>query len=319
MMNHDRVLELASKLLHVQESRGASEAEASFASERLQQLLQEHNLTLSEVEARDGDTSTPAAKRTKEEIKRYSSKSQAWRETLLRAVAECNFCLPYSSLGGLLIVIGREINVTITKQTYEYLCATFLRLARDAGYPLWSKEHRQNFIYFMDGAVSRVSQRLMERRRQAELDGLKQRQAGDGSGTALILSDVYGSEADLNNDFLNNYPAGTTAARRREAQVTNARREEERQRLVSEGVDSTVAWYKVHGYSDERIAAIVADDKKRQRRRESRHNHGAHNWSRSDQAHYRKINSRAYKSGSEAGSSVGLDDQVGGDDRRRLT
>ncbi len=42
----DRVLQHAAKLLAVQENRGASEAEATFATERLQRLLQDHNLTL---------------------------------------------------------------------------------------------------------------------------------------------------------------------------------------------------------------------------------------------------------------------------------
>lgn len=78
-MNTEKVLKLAAKLLAIQEHRGATEAEAANAAEHLQRLLQEHNLTLSQIEAA-GDQTAPTETRVKEAVKSYSSRSQQWRQ-----------------------------------------------------------------------------------------------------------------------------------------------------------------------------------------------------------------------------------------------
>ncbi len=315
--NIDKVLERAAKLMAVQENRGASEAEANIAAEHLQRLLQEHNLTLSQVEEHSSDGGVDT-KRVKDDIKTHKSRSQQWRVALLKGIAKNNFCLAQErsnwKTGPSLVVVGREINVKVTKMTYDYLSETFIREAREHGFPIWTKACRRDFIYFMDGATSRVIERLDQRRREAEVESAMKPTVGNSTGRELVLSDVYGSEADLNNDALNNYPVGTTAERRREQADKSARQKVEHDRLVAEGINDTVAWYRAYGYSEERSAELA----KHYSRRRGGRGSSSQNWSRRDEAENRKVSSASYKAGRNTGASVGLDGQVGGGNPRRL-
>ena len=257
--NVDKILSRAAKLLALQEHRGATEAEAAVAAEHLQRLLQDHNLTLSQVEARSdgGETTT---KRVKDDIKIRAATvhSEKWRDVLLSGIARNNFCLARASerFDGetrvcRVVVVGREININVTRMTYDYLVEVFCRSAKEIGLKNASAT-RRDYVYFMDGAVSRVIERLDERRRarEAEDEARRAPAAANGSHRELMLSDVYGSEADLNNDALNGFPVGTTAALRREAAERSERQRVEHDRLVAEGVDDTVAWYRAYGYDE---------------------------------------------------------------------
>lgn len=318
--NIDKILARAAKLMAVQEGRGATEAEAANAAEHLQRLIQEHNLTLSQVEQHGGDSSVPAANRVKETT--TTSIYQPWRAELLNGVARNNFCITSNRTEFLdkgrrqyAMLVGREVNVNVTKMTYEYLSDAFTRVCKEL-YGVRKVSNRRDWSYFMDGAVGRVIERLNERRREAEAASQRTPTTGNGTHQELVLSDVYGSEDDLNNDMLNGYPAGTTATKRRESAERQARQEAERDRLVAEGMDSTRAWYKSHGYSDELVESIVKQSNTH--RRGSAHRHNTTGWSRRDEAEHRKISSAAYKSGYATGSSVGLDTQVGGGNPRRI-
>ncbi len=317
--NIDKVLARAAKLMAVQENRGSSEAEATVAAEHLQRLLQEHNLTLSQIEqhSAEGDVQS---KRVKDDVKMAASKRMAWRLALLKGIAQNNFCLavqsgPYTTPKRTMIV-GREVNVNVTKMTYDYLAEAFIRAAKEAGFPIWTKAVKREFGYFMDGAVSRVIERLDQRRREAEAESRNQPVSGNGSHQELVLSDVYGSEADLNNDALNGFPAGTTATRRRESAEKETRISAEIKRLEETGVPWINAWYLARGYSEEQ-AAEWARQYKRQSQRGGRGGR-ASGFSRRNEAEYRKVNSTAYKSGRSTGSSIGLDSQVGGGNPRRI-
>lgn len=320
-MDQSRVLKMAAKLLAVQEGRGASEQEAAFAAEKLQQLLQDHNLTMSQVESEQGDGAAPVAARVKDSLELRTAKSQEWRQVLLKGIANNNFCLAATSLysGGKVSIVGRELNVNVTKMTYDYLAEAFVRTAKSQGLTRETKT-RRDYVYFMHGAVSRVVERLDERRRQREAEDAERTQtpSGNGSHKELVLSDVYGSEADLNNDHYNRFPPGTTAARRRETVERTQRQTVEHDRLVAEGVDSTVAWYRAYGYSEE-DATAQAVRFSRSSRRSGRHSSRAQNWSRRDETEYRKVNSPAYKAGRQTGNDVGLDGQVGAGSTRRIT
>ena len=314
MMNTEKVLALAAKLLAVQESRGASENEAAVAAEHLQKLLQDHNLTLSQVEADQGASDV---KRVKDAV--TGSVWQPWRAKLISGIAKNNFCLAADSITYVgknrvqrILVIGREVNVNVTKMTYDYLADAFLQIVK-AKYGVRTVATRRDHAYFMDGAVSRVVERLDLRRREREAEDAARAANATGNGThrELVLSDVYGSEAELNNDALNGYPPGTTAQRNREAEERRFRQRTEHDRLVAEGIDSTVAWYRAYGYSEEQTVSS-AKALNRRSRRSGRYRHGAQNWSRRDEAFHRKVNSKSYKAGRCAGNEVGLDSQLGG-------
>lgn len=325
-MSMEKVLSLAAKLMAVQENRGASETEATMAAEKLQQLLQDHNLSMSQVEQAAGDGAAPVAKRVKDAIR--TSVWQTWRAFLLEGIARNNFCLARAMTKWLdngdrqqtTVIVGREVNINVTKLTYDYLVNAFQRAVAELGIKRSaSTQQRKEFDWFMEGAVTRVVERLDERRRERERESEAAKQATTGSGTGkeLVLSDVYGSEADLNNDALNGFPAGTTAARRRENAERMARQEAKREELIAAGMDSTIAWYISIGYSETQAVEMHANQKNQSQRRGS-HRHSAHNWSRRDEAQYRKVNSAVYQAGRETGNNVGLDGQVGATSRKRL-
>lgn len=338
-------LRRAKKLMALAHDGGATEAEAAAAAAKLQELLQDRNLTLAQVEGASLDgPETKREKRTADRRAMYE-----YQQNLMRTLADNNFCLhhlarvfvrdrgwgavtrPLKDEAGQIVrdenghakivtghyekrhlLVGRQLNVDVTIATYDYLLEA---LARANPYDHRSKDGKR----FLDGGVSRLVERLVEKRRQREAEDEAKRSgrvpAGNGTHRELVLSDVYGSEADLNNDAYNGFPPGTTAANRRRAEELEMERKAVRERLVAEGVDPDVAWYRSYGYDDERAVQRVADD----RRRSGRPGRGrARSWTRGDEAHYRKINSESYRAGRAAGGTIGLDDQVGAASRKRI-
>lgn len=317
-MANEQVLVKISKLLALQTSKGATEAEASLAAEHVQRLLQEHNLTLSQVESFGGKSSDSTRSKKETEFRAMYE----WHRTLMSQLAENNFCMYltqkvvnakplYSGGRGktsrVHVLVGRDINVMVTMQTYEYLTTTLGRLADEAGY---TGKQMQDRTRFQEGAVERITARLYKRRceREAE-DRARQAQAvPNGSGRELVLADVYGTEADLNNDVLNGYPLGTTATQNRKIKAREIARQAEQERLQAEGVDAIEAFYRAYGYSVEKSKEYADNYKKSSRRRGGRGR--SQNWTRSDQANYEKRNSTSYRAGQEAGNKIGLDAQV---------
>lgn len=331
------VLDKIAKLLALSEGRGTTEAEASLAAEHVQRLLQDHGLTLAQVETAQGGLSADA-KRVNQNFGDMRA-MYLYQRNLMATVADNNFCLhrvvktfvPCDKWGaakgrvdGVLVrgymqnqhsLVGRELNVNVTVQTYRYLMEA---IERACPFDRRSVDGKR----FLEGAVARVTERLTERRHQREAEDEARRSAqpaaGNGSGRELVLSDVYGSEADLNNDTLNNFPPGTTATKRREAVARQAQQQAEHDRLMAEGVDSDVAWYRAYGYGEERAVELSASWKRRSRR--NRGGRGrSQNWTQNDARHHDKINSTAYKAGRVAGDGVGLDNQVGASRRKAIT
>lgn len=337
MATTSNVLEKAKKLLAVRDGRGVTENEAAMAAEALQRLLQDHNLTLAQVEAAGGSSDEP----TKREKATTAHRAMyAYQQTLMEALAENNFCLHVirkefvrdrgwgaakrydpetkETVTGHLekrhVLVGRELNVAVTVQTYEYLVEA---LGRASPYDHRTTEGKR----FLEGAATRVAERLREKRLERERESKAAEEArhaaANGSGKELVLSDVYGSESDLNNDALNGFPPGTTAARRRERIEKEAAQKAEHDRLVAEGLGDTEAWYRAYGYGANRAAELAADYDKWSRRRRGGRGRTT-NWTQSDRAHHAKVSSAAYKAGRSAGDQVGLDAQVGATKRRAI-
>jgi hypothetical protein len=316
------ILDKIAKLLALQESRGATEAEAQLACEHVQRLLQEHNLTLSEVEAHGGKSDSLTAARTKVSLRVVKNKRMQWRVRLVEGIAQSQFCLAHSQtyyeresakFRKRIVLVGRDVNVKSVQMMFEYLEAACVRALRDSGYPMTEGgNYTRDAAYFLEGAAERLSERLAARRAERERES-EERARASSDGKSLVLSDVYGTEHDLNNDHLNNFPPGTTAARRRAGEERVARQEAEYARLRAEGVEETVAWYRSHGYSEERAAEAAAEYQRSSARSARRGGRGgsANNWSRSNEEAYRRQTSSAFKRGLATGASIGLDEQVG--------
>lgn len=323
---NSQIFDRIAKLLAVQESRGASENEAAIAAEHVQRLLEQHNLTLSDVERHGGSSDT--GKRTKDNTLK-ASPFQPWRVSLMEGIAQNQFCIARGTFvyegkkrTQRLLVVGREINVRAAKLTYNYLATALLRALKDQGFKLTDNTgYSKEGTYFLEGAVERIVRRLniLREKREAESAAAAANQQKATGHNALVLSDVYGSESDLNNDALNGYPQGTTAARRRAQQEREANQRKTHDELVAQGVDSDVAWYRAYGYSEEQAKAAATSWKRSQSQR-SRHSWSgsSQNWTRRDQAHYDKVTSKAYSAGTKTGDSIGLDPQVGGSSVKKI-
>lgn len=322
-----KILERISKLLAVNVARGATEAEAAIAAEHVQRMLQEHNLSLSTVEQAQGDGYESTIKR--EKVNTGLRAMYKYQRDLMGAVADSNFCLhkivevktPRRSEGPdrmsqQHVLVGREVNVKASTMLYDYLIVAVKRAATDAGYTE-GKDGR----YFMEGAVSRLTERLAARRRERERESAAnaaQAQAkGNGTGKELVLADVYGSELDQNNDVLNGFPLGTTAKRRAETQRREHERKEMEKQLVADGVDPTEAFYRSLGYGVEEAAALAQPTPTTERERQ-RGRGRSQRFTRGDRDYWAKVGSPAYGAGREAGSKIGLDGQLNASTQKRL-
>src|SRR5713226_3060863 len=174
------ILAKIQKLLALSNGSGTTEAEASLAAEHVQRLLQDNGLTLAQVEAAGGasDESVRREKTTTEHRAMY-----AYQRTLMAALADNNFCLhvlrdefvPNPNWGSKRkydkatdsyirgykskrhMLVGRNLNVQVTMQMYEYLTKA---LTGVSPYKHMTTDNNR----FLEGGVSRLVERLAERR-----------------------------------------------------------------------------------------------------------------------------------------------------------
>lgn len=118
------------KLLALTEERGATKEEAASAAAKVQALLFEHNLEMSEC----------TASQIVEDIDRYdnalgvpagSPYNQPYR-TLYSQICRYNFCKLINIGDGKVAIIGKKSNVEVCRYLYEYLSATLTGLANKA-------------------------------------------------------------------------------------------------------------------------------------------------------------------------------------------
>lgn len=315
------------------QAKNSSEAEAQAAALKVQEMLQDYGLTMSQIEESGEKNNDPLAEREAQKPDAVKAMYE-WQQKLMATIAEGLFCFhairrseeKRTDKSGLTrmrhrhYLVGRRINVDVAISTYLYLEKTVKRIAEEKGF---GAKDRKSYNLFIEGAVSRLKERLDERRYEREAQSAKEaeeaRRRSGSTGTSLVLSDVYGSEADLNNDLLNGFPAGTTAARRRDREAKEIAREAREKGLIEQGVERTEAFYLSHGYSAETAKAYAKKWNNRQNHRFSRGHNVHRGWTRADEKHHLKITSAAYKSGRDAGNDIGLDTQVGNTKRKAIT
>ncbi len=321
------VLAKINKLLALADNkRGATEAESLLAASKAQELLQEYGLSIAEVEAAGGKSDDGG--REKRVVKRGAM--YAWQKALMATLADTNFCMhrihvEFDEETKRRVkrhqLVGRRVNVEATQLTYDYLITTMKRRVRDEGYAPGT--HSETAYHcWLEGCSERLRERLEEKAEQAKRDSAKRKAAGNGTGRELVLSDVYGSECDLNNDVLNGFAAGTTAAKRRaneeKARAFDAKYEE----LKATGVEDTEAWYLAHGYGAESAKQFATDWNRKQARASRRSSSGRSyrggGWTKSDQRRAEKRDRVAYRAGSAAGDAIGLDPQAGHSEKKRI-
>lgn len=336
-----KIVERARKILALARDAGAAEGEVSNALALLQDMLQEHGLSMAEVEA--GGTKEADSLESREKFSGFERAGAAWQRKLMGTLAENNFCAHWvqdwyrpSSRGTVTrwdeatgdyrkfrrskrhVLIGRVSNVAVTRLTYEYLTDAMDRLLRDAGL----SQKAEGSVRWLEGCADRLCERLVQRRQSAEQASSSKPAQANGSGRELMtLTDLYGSEADLNDDFRRCVAPGTTAQERRERQAEEAERRAARDEkiaaLVASGMDPEVARYVAAGHSQEaaeRIAHPPEQKEETAKQRAKRERRDQAWWdryqARQNREYWRKEGHPAYRAGQRAADDIGLDDQL---------
>lgn len=304
-----KAIEQVEKLLRLA-GKNQNENEAAAATAKAQEILLKFNLDMSVVEQNSG-ASSGKREDTKFEGGLYHYQRDVWG-----AVAELNFCMYWNQynwdkdkrsrrgrVGGYMFqhrVVGRSVNVVVTKNMADYILGTIERMARER-FPEPSQFFTRRANSYREGLAEAVIGKIYDRRRHllAE-DKKKERDAkraaeklereGVSTATTLTLSTLRKSEKDANTDFI--YGEGTSArwAAAEAAAAENYRKREE----------EYTKWAKAHPEE-----AVAKEAERRKQRRRSSWNAGMGSGSK-------KRDHGAYYEGQDKGREISIDPQAEG-------
>jgi len=295
------------KLLALANDSRGNENEAAAAAAKAQALMAEYNLSMASLGTNNQE---PSSDRVKDPA--TIAAAQDWQVVLMSSIARNNFVRHWTvtvydkradGKGKVRhrrrhALLGRKINVQMVVQTYEYLLQAMDRVC-----PFEDRRNRSAISWFA-GCADRLSERLDAKRREMEAQSRTDRMdARRGNGTDLVLSDVFSSEEDLNNDFYYGYEPGTTARRRKEREEQDRIRAEEFRREREEYIARHGAVVVVQ----EDVKPKTEKELEKERRAEER---WRATYQRRQEREAAKIDHHAYHAGSFAGRDIGLDDQI---------
>ncbi len=307
------LIDKITKLLALAEGN-SNEFEAMAAAAKVQKLLAEHNLEMAEIQsarAANGAQVEGATPR-KDEVASSSAMYQ-YQRTLMSTVARNNFCLHLIServkedkkarYGTRKVkahrIIGAHVNVIGCTILYEYLIQAMDRLL-----PWQGMEKRgKNALLWLEGCVSRLGHRLDAQRQEAEAFSANRKTDAGGGNSLVLMSDIHGTETDLNRDHLYGWPAGTVARERRERDARHAAY------LAELSARPPAPAPLVVPVPPREKSTRPETDRQRQQReaREKRAEEAEYaRWAK----YQNKYNSSAYRMGNEAGNDIGLTAQI---------
>jgi hypothetical protein len=128
-MSKEEVIKKIQKLLAMSQANGASENEAMMAASKVQQLLQEHNLSLGEI--KDNQTIEDI------DWEKVEIDNAKWKGWIRQATAELYFCTTYNDIKfdndfkrvKVAVFVGRESNRIVAKSMYDYFINTVERMS----------------------------------------------------------------------------------------------------------------------------------------------------------------------------------------------
>lgn len=177
------IIQRLQKVMALKES--PSEGEAQAATEMLERLLTQHNLSIADLEQKG--QAQPAVGKKGHDLGKAAFK---WKLNLADAVADTFYCHPLVDYRQKTVAfVGRPDNVESVLRTYAWLIDQIKRLATAERYT-YIRDHQEHVdplrwqLQFGEGAVSRLTGRLWE---------LKKRREGDGQVAGLVkhhLSEV---------------------------------------------------------------------------------------------------------------------------------
>lgn len=326
----EKVIERIKKLLALA-NNNPNEAEAEAAMAKAQAMLEQHNLDVASI----GHT---AQGRPRKDQKQKGG-LYGWQRKLWENVAKLNFC-HYWSLKGLKRgstyehrIVGSHANVVSTELMAEYLQNAIERMAQT-----WAKEQGYKSVFvreaiaYREGLAERIALRLSLLREQriaeakqkaAEEAARAQHPAYASSGTALTIVDIMEDEDALNNDYLQGWEPGTTAAMRAAQKARQAAwvaEQAEKQRIHEEKLQNDPAYKADYEAKQAEIEAAnqkwYEDYLKKQARRESRSS--GRQRTRALTPEEQRAQMREFRQGYNDGDKIGLDTQVDGEKRRAV-
>jgi Protein of unknown function (DUF2786) len=205
-MTNERIADRIRKLFALA-GNNTNEAEATAAMETANRLMAEYNISMASVEAANPDADQV---RTEEKFKAKRAR-MTWARSIWNTVSEINFCRFWYETGwrgtepDKFTVIGTRANVVTVQLMAEYLTQTIERLA---AHTYRNANDRRAFSL---GCARRVSQRLRDdQQRRVREDADAKRYANHlaavaGTGTALVLANVYEQHRIANQMFMSQH------------------------------------------------------------------------------------------------------------------
>ncbi len=161
----ESVLKRIQKLLQMSTENGASENEAMLAADKAQKLLQEHNLSISDL--KDDDQVEPM---DSEDIE---VERDLWKGYIRGATAKLYFCKTYTTMKldkhyrrvKVITFVGRKSNRMVATEMCKYFINTVDRLAAEEFREVPGSRASINKMShaFKQGCASRLQRRLLDR------------------------------------------------------------------------------------------------------------------------------------------------------------
>lgn len=317
----EKVIGKVRKLLALASSN-PNEQEAESAANKARELLEAYNLDAAIVNKKTNKFAPRDKTLTRGGL--YN-----WQRDLWNQVAHLNFC-KYWYIRGIYAgteyqheILGSKANVIATQVMANYLQDTIERLAR-----VWVHKYRpgksvfiKEAIAYREGIAARLAARLWNLRQEriaedeARVKAERERNAEAGVFTenAMVIVDVINTEEDLNNDFLNNWEPGTSAAKRVEREA----RQRAAEIAANEALKAQEEWDAAH------------PEEAAERRKKERAEYEAlmKKWAndakskrpRKMTAEEERRQMHSYREGYNKGDSISLNKQVDNKPTKRLT
>jgi hypothetical protein len=154
------ILDKIKKLLAL--STSSNPNEAALAAARAQELLMKHNLTMSQIETHGQESKYCEAF--------VKTGSRVWRQLLLTAIAQSNFCdVVYNPQIKSAALIGEPHNQEVVTYLYSYLVGQLEPMAATAYKLSGTRIHAKSWLdSFYIGAVNSIDERLKAQKAEME-------------------------------------------------------------------------------------------------------------------------------------------------------
>ena len=203
-MEKTKLIDKIQKLIGL--SKSPNENEAASAAEKIQELLTEHNLSMSEVKTQAMQNE---AEPIKEEFGLDSKTIPIWKALLMQGICEANYVSCMRSRYGskqVFTLIGREGSIIACRHLYAYLeecvereCRQNMAIEKDKP-ENYDVRWRSWADSFRKGMAGRIYTRLKEKRKSLETED----SLHEPIGSALVRQKIGLVQTNANSAFMRN-------------------------------------------------------------------------------------------------------------------